>query len=157
MGLTTQFPGLLRRSVLDLGRERQRRTLDKVGGISTIIGEGSNFNGTLTGNDNVVVLGRVEGDCRLDATVVLEDKASWRGTIEADNIVVAGEVEGTVIARDKLEIAPSARIKGDVRGQVIAVAQGAVIEGQIQMTDKSQVTRFTEKRTQDVLEDLDDP
>ena len=156
MGLTTQFPGLLRRSVLDLGRERQRRTLDKVGGISTIIGEGSNFNGILTGGDNVVVLGSVDGDCRLDATIVLEDKATWRGTIEADNIVLAGEVEGTVIARNKLEIAASARIKGDVRGQVIAVAQGAVIEGQIQMADKSQVTQFTEKRARDVLQDQED-
>ncbi len=137
------------RKVLDLGRTRQRRTLDKVGGISTVVGEGSRFVGTLGGDDNAVILGRVEGDCELEGTLVLEEHGYWRGTIEAENVVIAGEVEGGVTARNKLEVTATARIKGTATGKVIAIAQGAVIEGKIQTKGAAPVTRFLEKRTRE--------
>ena len=137
------------RKVLDLGRTRQRRTLDKVGGISTVVGEGSHFVGTLGGDDNAVILGRVEGDCQLEGTLVLEQHGYWKGNIEAENVVIAGEVEGGVIARNKLEVTASARIKGTATGQVIAIAQGAVIEGKVQTKGTVPVTRFLEKRSQE--------
>lgn len=138
------------RRVLDLGRTRQRRTLDKVGGIATVVGEGSRFVGTIGGDDNAVVLGKVEGDCNLEGTLVLEEHGAWKGMIEAENVVIAGEVDGAVTARNKLEIAPTARIKGTVCGKVIAIAQGAVIEGKVQTREIGRVTRFVEKRVQEV-------
>lgn len=136
--------------VLDLGRTRRRRTLDKVGGIGTVIGEGSRFIGTLGGDDNAVVLGKVEGDCNLQGILVVEEHGAWKGTIEAEQVVIAGAVEGRVIARHKLEIAATAKIKGTVSGQIIAIAEGAVIEGRVKTRETGRVTHFVEKRTQDI-------
>ena len=133
-------------SVLDLGKARHRRTLDKVGGIATIIGTESIFVGILRGNDNVVVLGRIEGECDLNATILLEEPGRFEGNIVAENIIIAGEVRGNVMARNKLEIASSARIIGDVSGEVIAIAEGASIDGQMRTSGAQPVTRFTEKR-----------
>lgn len=133
-------------SVLELGRTRHRRTLDKVGGIATIIGTESIFVGILRGNENVVVFGRVEGECDLNATLLLEEPGRFEGNIVAENVIIAGEVRGNVMARNKLEIASSARIVGDVSGEVIAIAQGASIDGQMRTAGAEPVTRFTEKR-----------
>jgi len=136
--------------VLDLGRTRRRRTLDKVGGIATVIGEGSRFVGTLEGDDNAVVLGKFEGDCNLQGIIVVEEHGAWKGTIEAEQVVIAGEVEGRVIARHKLEIAATAKIRGTVSGQIIAIAEGAVIEGKVQTRETGRVTHFVEKRVQEI-------
>ncbi len=135
-------------SVLELGRARHRRTLDKVGGIATIIGTDSAFTGSLRGKDNVVVLGTVEGECDLDATLLIEEPGRFEGNIIAENVIIAGQVNGNVTARNKLEIAPSARITGDVSGEVIAIAEGASIDGQMRTASNQPVTRFTEKRDQ---------
>ncbi len=135
-------------SVLELGKARHRRTLDKVGGISTIIGTESVFLGTLRGNDNVVVLGKVEGECDLNGTLLLEEPGRFEGNIVAENVIIAGEVHGNVMARNKLEIASSARIVGDVSGEVIAIAEGASIDGQMRTASAQPVKRFTEKRGQ---------
>ncbi len=133
-------------SVLELGKARHRRTLDKVGGIATIIGTDSTFIGILRGKDNVVVLGKIEGECDLDATLLLEEPGRFEGNIVAENVIIAGEVRGNVMARNKLEIASSARIIGDVSGEVIAIAEGASIDGQMRTAGTQPVERFTEKR-----------
>ncbi len=58
----------------------------------------------------------------------------WEGKLEANNAILAGEVEGTVLIREKLEIRKTARIKGTVQARVIAVAEGAVIDGEMAVT-----------------------
>lgn len=135
-------------SVLDLGRKKKRRTLDKLGGISTVIGADSKFEGNFSGEENFVIYGKVEGNCDLAGTVVVEENANWKGNIMAENVIIAGQVEGEVVARNKLELAPTAKIIGDLMGPIIAIAEGAVIQGNMHMTGKGEVTHFMEKRAE---------
>lgn len=133
-------------SVLELGTKKQRRTLDKVGGISTVIGAGAIFTGKLRGAENYVIYGMIEGDCNLDGTLVIEEGGRWLGRIKALNVIIAGEVTGDVFAEKKLELAPTAKIKGTLTGPVIVIAEGAVIEGSIKMTSGAQPIRIVERR-----------
>ncbi len=135
-------------AVLDLGRKKQRRTLDKVGGISTVIGAGATFTGQFKGTENYVVYGTIEGDCDLDGTVVVEEGGNWRGQVKASNVIVAGNVFGDVIGTTKVELAPTAKITGSIAGPVVAIAEGAVVEGKIKMTSAAQPVRFVEKRAE---------
>lgn len=134
-------------SVLQLGKKKHRRTLDKVGGISTVVGAGSKFVGEISGAENVVIHGQIEGDCDLSGTVVVEEGAKWVGTVNASNIIIAGTVIGDINATEKLELASSAVIEGNLKGPVIAVAEGAVIKGNMHMSQGGQVTHFKDKRT----------
>jgi len=138
---------MMNHSVLKLGTKKHRRTLDKVGGISTVIGAGSKFVGEISGEENIVIHGEIDGDCDLQGTVVVEEGAKWKGTVKASNVIIAGLVEGDVIATEKLELASTAVIEGNLSGPVIAVAEGAVIKGGMRMTDRKDVTHFTDKRT----------
>lgn len=110
----------------------KRRLRDRVSQSATIVAAGTVFTGTVTGGAGCIVYGRIEGECRLDATVVVERGGSWHGQIDARNVIVAGEVEGEIHARERLELAASARIRGNVRGASISIAEGAVCEGEVQ-------------------------
>lgn len=133
-------------SVLELGTKKQRRTLDKVGGISTVVGAGATFTGNFKGTENYVIYGTIIGDCNLDGTVVVEEGGLWRGNITAQIVVIAGELHGDVVAHKKIELAQTAKIIGSISGPTVAVAEGAVIEGAIKMTSGATPVRFVDRR-----------
>ncbi len=70
----------------------------------------------------------------------------WSGTINAGHVVISGHVEGDIVAAGKVEISNTARITGTVMGEAIAVAEGAVVEGQMKTTGKTEPVGFVEKR-----------
>ncbi|MEJ2343819.1 MAG: polymer-forming cytoskeletal protein [Gammaproteobacteria bacterium] len=112
----------------------KRRLRDRASQSATIVAAGTVFTGTVSGDAGCIVYGRIEGDCRLEATVVVERGGSWHGRIDARNVIVAGEVEGEIHARERLELAASAGIRGNVRGASISIAEGAVCDGEVQTT-----------------------
>ena len=61
-------------------------------------------------------------------------------------MVISGHVEGDIVAAGKVEISDSAKITGTVTGEAIAVAEGAVVEGQMRTTGQHDPVGFTEKR-----------
>lgn len=139
----------MKATVLDMGTKQNRRTLDRMGGVSSVIGAGSRFSGDFGGKENYVVYGHITGNADVEGAVVLEEGASWKGVIKAEYVIIAGTVDGDVIATGKIELDESARVSGNVIGSVIAIAEGAVIEGQMKMTsDKAEITRFIEQRRQ---------
>jgi cytoskeletal protein CcmA (bactofilin family) len=70
----------------------------------------------------------------------------WKGTVKATDIVVAGVVEGDVVAQQRVEILGTARITGSLAGNSIAVAEGAIIAGEIKVMSGTAPTTFNEKR-----------
>lgn len=128
----------------------RRRMSDSVKGPTTFIAEGSKISGKLSGEGTYVFCGSVEGDCDIRGPVTLSETGHWTGTLRATDVVIAGNVDGDVIAEGKVEIAGSARIAGSLSGHSIAVAEGAVIEGEIKVSSGDEPKRFTEKRTLDV-------
>ena len=93
-----------------------------------------------------MISGTVEGNCHLTGTVSITRQGVWNGTLKATSVIIAGTLEGDIEATGRVEIADSARITGTVTGEAIAVAEGAVVEGVMRTTGRSQPTEFVEKR-----------
>lgn len=125
----------------------RRRIGESTSGPTTYIAKGCRIKGTLTGQGAYAFCGEMEGDCDIDGPVTLADGGQWTGTLKATDVVIAGRVDGDVIAKNRVEIAGSARIAGSLSGASIAVAEGAVIEGEIRITSGESPTTFTEKRS----------
>ncbi len=119
-----------------------------------MIGAGSVFEGLLHGKDNYLVHGQFHGDCDLEGTLVIGPGAHWHGNIVASNVIVAGTLTGNVTARTKLELAPTAKIQGDLESPFIAIAVGAEYDGEVRMK-QSQITRYTDRRGQKAQESGD--
>lgn len=123
-----------------------RRFMDRHAGGPTLIGDGSEVRGDLICKGDLAVSGSVLGDGDVQGSVTLADNAYWQGGMRAANAVLAGRVEGHVFIQEKLEIRKTARINGSVSAKIIAIAEGAVIEGDIQVLGNTPVVRFQEKR-----------
>jgi cytoskeletal protein CcmA (bactofilin family) len=124
----------------------RRRIQDAAKGPTTYVAATTTVVGTITGQGAFVFCGTVEGDCDIDGPLTLAAGGHWKGTLKANDIVVAGVVEGDVIAKQRVEILGSARITGSLSGNSIAVAEGAVIEGELKVTSGAAPTSFQEKR-----------
>lgn len=111
-----------------------KNPIERPAGTATIIGEGVKISGTIAGNGSFIVCGEVESDCDLNGPVTLAREGRWKGTIRATEVMIAGEVEGDVRTDGKIEVAATARVHGSLVGRMISVAEGAVIEGEMQMT-----------------------
>ena len=129
-----------------MNESKRRRFRDRATGAPTLINEGCKISGVITGTGDYQVSGKIDGDCEVDGTVTLTRTGYWNGTINATHIIISGHVEGDIVAAGKVEVSDSARITGTVTGEAIAVAEGAVVEGRMKTTGKTEPVGFVEKR-----------
>lgn len=124
----------------------KRRLRDAAAGPGTLISEGCKIEGLITGGGNFMINGQVDGECNIDGSVTLAKGGYWKGIMKANSVIVAGTIEGDIIAAGQVEISDTAKITGTVTGEAIAVAEGAVVEGVMKTTGRSDPHEFVEKR-----------
>ncbi len=124
----------------------KRRIRDSSAGPTTYIAPSTKIVGTISGQGAYVFCGSVEGDCDIDGPLTLAAGGHWKGVLMATDVIVAGTVEGDVVARQRVEISGTARVSGSLSGNSIAVAEGAVIEGEIKVINGEPHVDFQEKR-----------
>lgn len=125
---------------------RNRRMRDRIGQPATILGPGARLQGTIEGAGPFLVAGAVTGDADIEGALTLADGGQWTGTIRADDVILAGEFDGELMARGRIEILATARIRGRVVGHGIAISEGAVVEAELQSMGESGLVRFDERR-----------
>ena len=126
--------------------EPKRRFLDPVSPTPTVISAGTVLMGNLRGKGQFVVSGEVHGDAELEGAFHLSVSGRWYGNIQAQQATVAGKIDGALIVEDKLEIGYSAVIRGKVSARTIAIAKGAIVDGEIVVTSDAAIVSFEEKR-----------
>src|SRR5258707_15215631 len=126
--------------------EQKRRFLDSSASTPTFIGANSVFVGDIRGKGQFVVDGEVRGDGELDGALNLSASGSWAGQVRAQQAIVAGTIMGGLIVKDKLEIGYTAVIRGKVSARTVAIAKGAMVDGEIEVTSDTPVIEFEEKR-----------
>jgi len=124
---------------------RRRRALDRVR-FSAVLGGGMLLRGTLRSGGDLLVCGQAEGNAAVAGSFVLAANGYWQGNVTASHVVIAGEVCGNITARDKIEILAGARILGYLKSPVIAMAEGAVHDGEVRMARRTRLIRFDERR-----------
>jgi cytoskeletal protein CcmA (bactofilin family) len=124
----------------------KRRFLEGSAATATFIGGQSLFEGNIRGVGQFIVSGEVHGDGDLEGALNLSLGARWHGHIRAHQAVIAGEIVGSLSVEDKLEIGHTAVIRGKVSARTIAIAKGAIVDGEIEVTSDAPVVRFEEKR-----------
>ena len=126
--------------------QEKRRFLDSSSATPTFIGANSVFVGDIRGTGQFVVSGEVHGDGDLQGGLNLSVTGSWHGYIQAQQAIVAGKITGGLRVRDKLEIGYTAVIRGKVSARTIAIAKGAIVDGEIEVTSGEPLLEFEEKR-----------
>src|SRR5271154_5557168 len=103
------------------------------GKIETVIGEGAEVRGTLVVSGAVYVNGHVKGNVESDGMITVGDKGEVEGDLKAPFVVVGGKLRGNVDASVKVDLLNTAMVGGDIRSPKLAVAEGAMFEGNCEM------------------------
>ena len=107
-----------------------RRTEKYEGKITSILGEGSEFKGTLTYNGTIRIDGNFEGEIISNGTVIIGEKAKIKADILTRICIIGGSYEGDITAKERIELLPSAVVKGNLKSPSLSIADGVVLEGQ---------------------------
>jgi cytoskeletal protein CcmA (bactofilin family) len=126
--------------------EPKRRLVDRLGMSPTVIAESTTIVGDVETRGPLMVSGRVQGNGRIGGTLSVGKSAHWQGDISARQAVLAGHVIGKIVIEDKLEISASAVIQGEIVAKILAIANGARIEGEVTVTSGKPIVKFEEKR-----------
>lgn len=101
------------------------------------IGQSITIKGELTGNEDLTIDGKVDGKIMLkDHNLTIGANGRITAEVHAKTVVVIGEVMGNVTADDKVEVAPSGSVTGDLRAPRVVLADGARFKGSIDMEVK---------------------
>jgi cytoskeletal protein CcmA (bactofilin family) len=101
-----------------------------------VIGNQIKINGELSGDEDVTVEGRVEGQINLKRTLTIGPSGNVTATVHAKSIVIAGRVVGDVSADEKVELVASGSLEGNIRAPKIVISEGAHFKGSVDMTAK---------------------
>ncbi len=102
---------------------------------STIIGESILINGNLQGDEDLTVLGRVEGQIHLTKTLNIEESGIVKANISVRNAIISGVMVGNIVATDSVEITEVGRMVGDIKAPRVIIVDGARYRGTIDMGD----------------------
>jgi len=90
--------------------------------------------GEITGDEDVVVDGNVEGQIRITRDLRVGAQGVVKATVEAQSIIVSGELVGDCQATSRVEIQSTGRLTGNIRAPKIVIAEGAMFRGNSDMS-----------------------
>jgi cytoskeletal protein CcmA (bactofilin family) len=110
-------------------------TMQTVERITSVLGAGLIWQGSMTGSGGVRVEGTFEGQITLKGLLVVGETGKVTcDNVRATSVIVAGAVKGNITAQ-KVEIRSSGRVWGDIITTAFATEEGAFLRGQIRMED----------------------
>jgi len=117
--------------------------------ITNIIGKGTEIDGNVDTQGNIRIDGKVKGNIKAKAKVVLGKGSMVVGNILSINAELEGEVSGNIEVSETLVLKSSSVVRGDVKAKHAIVESGAKFAGQFLVGDisaKLNSNEFTEAR-----------
>lgn len=100
----------------------------------TIIGEYISIEGSISGEEHLVIEGSMKGTIDLKRhNFAIGSKGRFEGEIQAQKVSISGEMNGSIKAQGKIRITKEADFTGEIRAKSIAVEDGAYFKGSIEL------------------------
>lgn len=99
----------------------------------THIAPGTRIEGRLAGSSELLIEGEVEGEIRVETTVIIGNEGVVQGPVTAQLVRVSGRVLGSIQASERIEVMPSGSVEGDMAAPRVIIAEGAFFKGRVEM------------------------
>lgn len=101
-------------------------------GFETVIGPHTSLQGELKSEANIRIDGTFDGAIEIDGNIMVGETAHISANIHAYNLAIAGSVRGDLTGQ-KIQVARTGRVWGDLNATSIVTEDGAFIDGKITM------------------------
>lgn len=102
-------------------------------GSYTILGEGTEFEGTLNVPHNVRVDGSFKGKIITSEDLTVGKTGNVNAEIKAKSAVVGGKIIGNLTVDTRVELEANSSLVGDLRAKDLVINEGAVFHGNCTM------------------------
>jgi len=98
-----------------------------------VIGKTVTVRGTVSGGEDLVVEGRVEGTIALERSLLIEPAATVEADVEVGDLTLRGALRGEVRASGGVTIVAGARFDGTLQAPRVVIEEGATFTGRLEM------------------------
>lgn len=99
---------------------------------TTWIGKSVRIIGDVTGSEDLVIEGEVQGTIRVPGSrLTVGASARVRGDVAAQDVIVLGRLEGDVRAKGRVELRASSAVLGNIYAGTLSMEENAAFRGQI--------------------------
>lgn len=131
---TKQTPERVQESVAAPQTSQPAVPAAAAGHKTAMVGQGIQISGDVRANTNLRVEGKIDGHViQSSQDVEIGESGTVNANIEARNIKVAGEVNGDLSGSEKVVIAASGRVQGNIVAPRVQLEDGALFHGSIEM------------------------
>lgn len=110
-----------------------------------MIGSGIQVNGDITGDENLVIDGKVDGSIKLDSNEVSVGQSGIvKANISARTVRIDGRVDGDITGQEKVVITKSGNVHGNIKAPRVTLEDGAIFKGSIDMDPGDSVPERSE-------------
>jgi len=104
----------------------------------TTIGPSVAFSGELTSTEDLTIDGHITGHVLVrDAALTIGENGHVKADVRGTRVIVRGHVSGSIVASERIELAPSARVDGSLSANRIVIVDGAQFTGRIDMDQRT--------------------
>lgn len=100
---------------------------------AVVLGPRDSLVGKLTVEGDLTVRGTVDGELKVSGDVAVEHTATVKAKVSGRNVSIQGSVTGDLAAKNRLTVAGSGVVNGDVRVAKLQVEDGGTLNGNISM------------------------
>jgi cytoskeletal protein CcmA (bactofilin family) len=101
-----------------------------------VIGPKIKIVGELSGDEDVLVEGQLEGEIRITRDLRVGTGGVVKAKVAAQSIIVSGEIVGDCEASGRVELQSTGKLTGNIRAPKIVIAEGAMFRGNSDMSAK---------------------
>ncbi len=122
--------------------ERVRSEAPPSSGGKAVIGASIHVDGTLKGEEDLLIEGKVKGTVELKKhSVTIGASGEVKADVYAHTIYVDGRMEGNLVASERIVIRKSAEIRGSITAPRVSLEDGARFNGTIDMDPNTEALK----------------
>ena len=104
--------------------------------VSGFLDKGTNVTGELEFAGTLRIDGNFQGSISTGDNLVIGEHAVVHADIKVGEIEIHGQFFGSIEAKNRVEVFPSGRVRGDIHTPILCVNVGAMLDGGIRMADE---------------------
>ncbi len=104
------------------------------GGGPAMIGPSITIKGDVSGDEDLIIQGRIDGKVDLaQHNVTIGEDGRVKADVHGRTVIVEGEVEGDLRAQEQIILRHTAKVQGSIAAPRVSLEDGAVFRGGIEM------------------------
>lgn len=115
-------------------KAEEKSSMNEQSARGAVIGPSIQIDGTLKGDEDLLIQGKVDGTIELKKnSVTIGESGIVKADIFAHTVVVEGEVEGKIVGSERVVMRKTAKIRGTLIAPRVMLEDGARFNGTIDM------------------------